>query len=305
MNTITIITIAAVCIISSYSIYLINLHKEKLTNLSGTIISTATASMTGIISGYIVGVLSQDLFLSAGVGIIIGFVLGFLGGQPVGIMPVLLGSNFGLMSGIVGALLGISIKAENPYLFALILLVFYVLLLSLVILFIHVSADKKLSIDTKTISPFAILSAGVVILTLFLFLYSSDIINVNNNESTTQTQSNNGAGNNSNTSDSKNSTAATTEIDVTNENSPKIKIEVTPTGYSPNVIRVKKGVPVELDIHNPLENSCLSELNIPDFNLNNVNLKVGTTNLTFTPSDTGEFNFSCGMNMYGGKIIVE
>jgi len=82
-------------------------------------------------------------------------------------------------------------------------------------------------------------------------------------------------------------------------------MEVTPTGYSPNVIRVKKGVKVELEIHNPLENSCLSTLSMPDFNINNVNLKVGTTTLTFTPSNMGEYTFSCGMNMFHGKIIVE
>ncbi len=82
-------------------------------------------------------------------------------------------------------------------------------------------------------------------------------------------------------------------------------MEVTPTGYSPNVIRVKKGVQVELEIHNPLENSCLSTLSMPDFNINNVNLKVGTTTLTFTPSSMGEYTFSCGMNMFNGKIIVE
>lgn len=305
MNTITIISIAAVFIISAYVIYQVFLHKEKLTNLNGVVIAMTTASMTGIISSYIIGVLSADLFLACGAGMIIGFTIGFLGGQPIGIMPILLGSSSGFMGGIAGALLGISIKTENPYLLLLILLVFYVILLSLVILFIHVLANKKLTIDTRTISPFAILSAGVVLLSLFLFLYSSDIIKTNDTSTTQETQSN---GENSNTSTANNSTKASTasiEADVTKETAPKVKIEVTQTGYSPNVIRVRKGVPVELDVHNPLENSCLSTLNIPDFNMNNVNLKVGTTTLSFTPSNSGEYTFSCGMNMFKGKIIVQ
>jgi heme/copper-type cytochrome/quinol oxidase subunit 2 len=305
MNTITIISIAAVFILSAYVIYQVFLHKEKLTNLNGVVIAMTTASMTGIISSYIIGVLSADLFLACGAGMIIGFTIGFLGGQPIGIMPILLGSSSGFMGGIAGALLGISIKTENPYLLLLILLVFYVILLSLVILFIHVLANKKLTIDTRTISPFAILSAGVVLLSLFLFLYSSDIIKTNDTSTTQETQSN---GENSNTSTANNSTKASTasiEADVTKETAPKVKIEVTQTGYSPNVIRVRKGVPVELDVHNPLENSCLSTLNIPDFNMNNVNLKVGTTTLSFTPSNSGEYTFSCGMNMFKGKIIVQ
>jgi plastocyanin len=236
---------------------------------------------------------------------IIGFTIGFLGGQPVGIMPILLGSSSGFMGGIAGALLGVSVKTENPYLLMLIILIFYVILLSLVILFIHVLANKKLTLDTRTISPFAILSAGVVLLSLFFFLYSSDIINTNDTAATSQAQNNGENSNPSTTSNSNSATAASIEADVTKETAPKVKIEVTQTGYSPNVIRVKKGVPVELDVHNPLENSCLSTLNMPDFNMNNVNLKVGTTTLSFTPSNTGEYTFSCGMDMFKGKIIVE
>jgi plastocyanin len=306
MNTITIITIVTVFILSAYAIYQVLLHREILTNLNGIVIVMATASMTGIISSYLIGVLSEDLFLTCGAGMIIGFTIGFLGGQPIGIVPIILGSSFGVMSGIVGALLGISIKAENPYLLLLILLIFYVIILSLIILFIHVLANKKLALDTRTISPFAILSAGIVFLSLFLFLYSSDIIIKGTDSATTaQSQSNEKNSNTATTTESNGSKAATIEADVTKENTPKVKMEVTQSGYSPNVIRVKKGVPVELDVHNPLENSCLSILNLPDFNLNNVNLKAGTTTLTFTPSNTGEFTFSCGMDMFKGKIIVE
>lgn len=305
MNTITIITMAIVCIFSAYTIYLINIHKEKFTNLNGIVVAVTAASLTGTISGYLLGVLSGDLFLASGVGVIIGFTIGFLGGQPVGVMSILLGSGSGLMGGIAGALLGVNLKQENPNLFLLLLLIFYCILLTFVVLFIHVLADKKLTLDTKAVSPFAILTAGVVLLSLFLFLYSSDIIHVSSTASSSQTQNNDSAGNTANTSDSSGSTSATVEVDATKESAPKIRMDTTPNGYSPNVIRVKKGVPVEIDVHNTLENSCISVLNMPDFNFNNVNLKVGTTKLTFTPSNTGEYTFSCGMNMFKGKIIVE
>jgi heme/copper-type cytochrome/quinol oxidase subunit 2 len=305
MNTITIITIAAVFIITGYVIYQVFLQKEMLTNLNGIVITTVTASMTGIISSYLIGVLSEDLFLACGVGLIIGFTIGFLGGQPIGIMPILFGCSSGFMGGIAGSLLGVSIKAENPYLLLLILLVFYIILLSLVILYIHVLANKKLTLDTQTISPFAILSAGIVLLSLFLFLYSSDIINANSSASTAPKQETEENSNTTAGSASNGSTAAPVEADVTKEASPKVKMEVTETGYTPNMIRVKKGVPVEIDVHNPLENSCLSTLNMPDFNINNVTLKVGTTTLNFTPSTAGEYTFSCGMDMFKGKIIVE
>ncbi len=111
------------------------------------------------------------------------------------------------MSGVIGAILGVSINTENPFIFLIILLVFYVIILGFVILFIHVEANEKLILDTQTISPFVILSAGIVLLSVFLFLYSSDIIKVSNTAATAQAQENEAAGNTSTTSNSSGSTA--------------------------------------------------------------------------------------------------
>lgn len=305
MNIISIITIVIVGLMSGYSIFLVNQHKNKFTTLHGIIIAMTVAAMTGFVSGDLVGILSEDLFLSCGIGIIIGFITGFLAGQPIGIMPILSGSVSGLISGVMGAVLGISIKSENPFLMLIIILVFYVIVLGLVILFSFVETNEKLTIDTQAISPFVVISAGVVCLSLFLFLYSSDIIKVSSPTATAQAQENEIASNTNTTNSTKNTVNKDTEVDVTKETSPTIKMEVTATGYSPNIIKVKKGEPVKIEVHNPLENSCLSTFNMPDFDINNVNLKVGTTNLSFTPTASGEYTFSCGMNMFGGKIIVE
>lgn len=298
MNTIAIITIAIVIFMSGYAIYLLNKQKEKLTDLQGLTAALTVGTLTGLLVGYQFAVLSQDIFLAAGVGIITGFIFGFLAGQPTGILPILNGSISGLLSGIIGALLGFIISLENPFLMSIILLVFYVVILGFLILFIKVESNEKLTLDTLGLSPFMVISAGVVILSLFLFVYSSGLNKAPANEQTQQTQT-------TNTTNSSGSAAASTEMDVTKENTPVVKMEVTEAGYTPNIIRVKKGVPVQFLIHNPLENSCLSTINFPDFNKNNVNLKVGTTTLTFTPSKTGQYTFSCGMNMFKGTIIVE
>lgn len=293
MNILLIISIVVIFMMTSYSIYLVHREKNKLTCMSGMMISMAVAMMTGLLSGYLIGVFSGDMFLSCGVSMIIGFFIGFLAGQPIGLMAILDGALAGLMGGLMGAMLGVMLQFTTPTIMLGILLALYVVILGLVILFILVETNAQFSIDTQGISPFAIISAGVVLLTLFLFLYSSDIVKIPGQNVSAQTQ---------NTSSQ---TATKTEIDVTRENAPKIKMKVTPTGYTPNVIRVKKGVPIELEIDNPLENSCLSTFTMSDFNINNVNLKVGTTNLSFTPDKTGEYTFSCGMQMFKGTIIVE
>lgn len=295
MNIFSIITIVVVAFGTGYSIFLVNKNKEKLTCMSGMMIAMAVAMMTGLLSGYLIGILTGDMFLSGGVSIIIGFFIGFLTGQPIGIMAILDGALSGLMSGAMGAMLGVMVMSENPFIMLGILLGLYIIICGLVILFIKVETDTKLTINTQAISPFAIFAAGVILVSLFLFLYSSPYINIPSKETTTQAQSN---------EDSGNTNSSITEQDLTKDPSPKINMEATPSGYSPNIIYVKKGAPVELNIHNTLENSCISTFNLPPFNIHNVNLKVGTTTFTFTPNKIGEYTFSCGMNMFKGKIVV-
>jgi heme/copper-type cytochrome/quinol oxidase subunit 2 len=291
------IAVVVVAITTGYSIYLVYQNKAKLSSAPGIIIGMSIAAMTALLTGYLIGIYTGDMFLSTGVSMIIGFIVGFLAGQPTGIMAILGGALAGLISGLIGTIVGIMLQFTSPAIMLCVLLALYAIVLGLSILFILVETNDKLAIDTRGISPFAILAAGGVILALFLFLYSSDLVKIPGNPAAaaTQTQAQTPI----------NQTTTNTEIDVTKESAPTIKMEVTQSGYTPNVIRVKKGIPVKLEIHNPLENSCLSTFSMPDFHLNNVNLKLGTTILSFTPDKTGEYSFSCGMQMFKGKIIVQ
>jgi plastocyanin len=292
MYILSIFTIVLMALMTGYSIFLLHRKKHKLAKLSGTMVVTALTMMGGLLSGYISGILSGELFFPVGLAVLIGFVLGFIAGQPVGILAILCGSVSGILSGIIGALLGAILQFDNPTIMLGILLGLYVIILSLVILFIIVDTNGKLSLDTQGISPFNIFSAGLVLIALFLFLYSSDFVKIPGEAQASQPQE-------TNTPPTK------SELDITDKTNPKIDMMVTPTGYSPNVIKVKKGVPVELNITNPGDNSCFSTFMMPDFNLNNVNLKAGTTNLTFTPDKEGEYTFTCGMKMFKGTVIVE
>lgn len=292
MFILSIFTIVIMGLLTGFSVFLLHRKKNKLAKLSGTIVVIVLTMMGGLLAGYISGILSGELFFPVGLGTLIGFVLGFMAGQPVGILAILSGSVSGIISGIIGALLGAILQFDNPTVMLGILLGLYVIILGLVILFIIVETNGKLSLDTQGISPFNIFSAGLVLIALFLFLYSSDFVKIPGEAKAAQTQETN-------------TPPAQTELDIRDESNPKIDMMVTPTGYSPNVIKVKKGVPVELNITNPGDNSCFSTFMMPDFNLNNVNLKAGTTKLTFTPDKEGKYTFTCGMNMFKGTVIVE
>ena len=75
-------------------------------------------------------------------------------------------------------------------------------------------------------------------------------------------------------------------------------------GYSPEVITVKQGQPVTLNFLRKDPSSCLEEVVLPDFGVRQHLELNQTTPIEITPKRVGEYIFSCGMNMYHGKIKV-
>jgi len=88
----------------------------------------------------------------------------------------------------------------------------------------------------------------------------------------------------------------------------KVVDEITITvegGYKPDVIKVKKGKPITLKFHRKDESSCLEEVVIPDFNIREHLVLNKITDIVINPTVVGEYEISCGMNMFHGKIKVE
>lgn len=81
-----------------------------------------------------------------------------------------------------------------------------------------------------------------------------------------------------------------------------IKVE---GGYSPEVISVPKGKKTKINFLRTDPTECLSEVVLADFKIKEqlpLNQKV---TIEIIPQKSGEYKFSCGMNMYHGKIIVK
>lgn len=75
--------------------------------------------------------------------------------------------------------------------------------------------------------------------------------------------------------------------------------------YSPDVIVVKRGMPVRLNFYRDETSSCSEEVVFSDFGIARKLPAFQTTAIEFTPDKTGEFTFTCGMNMLRGRLIVE
>jgi plastocyanin domain-containing protein len=76
-------------------------------------------------------------------------------------------------------------------------------------------------------------------------------------------------------------------------------------GYSPDVIAVKRGVPVRLNFYRDETSSCSEQVILGDFGIARDLPAFKTTAVEFTPDKSGEFSFTCGMNMLHGKLVVE
>ena len=83
-----------------------------------------------------------------------------------------------------------------------------------------------------------------------------------------------------------------------------IDMRMTSRGlYQPDVLEVKKDIPVLWQIEGDDFMGCGDTLIMPAFGVN-TSLKTGPNIVEFTPDRTGKFTFSCSMGMIRGTMIV-
>jgi plastocyanin domain-containing protein len=80
-------------------------------------------------------------------------------------------------------------------------------------------------------------------------------------------------------------------------------MDLTASGYQPDILYIKKDIPVRWVINVKQLSGCLSAIMIKDYNIYQ-KLHLGENVIEFTPKSAGEIKFSCGMQMVWGKFIV-
>jgi len=68
---------------------------------------------------------------------------------------------------------------------------------------------------------------------------------------------------------------------------------------------VRAGRPVRLEFDRQETSGCTEEVVLPDFGIRTYLPAHKTTPVEFTPTRPGSYEFTCGMAMVRGKIIVE
>lgn len=76
-------------------------------------------------------------------------------------------------------------------------------------------------------------------------------------------------------------------------------------GYEPSLVKVKKGAPVKLVFDRQEKSSCSEEVVIADFGVKRFLPAFEKTTIEVKPERAGTYEFTCGMGMLRGKLIVE
>jgi plastocyanin domain-containing protein len=84
----------------------------------------------------------------------------------------------------------------------------------------------------------------------------------------------------------------------------RVELAVTEKGFEPEEVQATKGVPLTLVVTRKTDATCAKEIVIADQNIRKDLPLNQTVEVTFTPADTGEVRFVCGMDMISGRVIV-
>jgi plastocyanin domain-containing protein len=85
----------------------------------------------------------------------------------------------------------------------------------------------------------------------------------------------------------------------------KIDIEVTEKGFEPTPIQVVKGQPITLAVTRKTDQTCATELTIPEYKIDQQLPLNQTVEISFTPQKSGDLEYGCAMgHMVKGVLQV-
>lgn len=83
-----------------------------------------------------------------------------------------------------------------------------------------------------------------------------------------------------------------------------VKIDVK-NGYEPQTVEVPKGITTKLVFNRTNPSLCLTKVRSTDLNFEqDLPLNEDVT-ISIAPDKAGEYDYSCGMGMFHGKVVVK
>ncbi|MEP0546498.1 MAG: cupredoxin domain-containing protein [Rhodothermales bacterium] len=85
-----------------------------------------------------------------------------------------------------------------------------------------------------------------------------------------------------------------------------VEIEAGRMGYVPREIALEAGVPARIVFTRTVESECSSQVTIPAFDVPTTDLPLDEpVAVEFTPTESGDFEFVCGMDMQRGSLMIK
>ena len=83
------------------------------------------------------------------------------------------------------------------------------------------------------------------------------------------------------------------------------RVLITDQGYSRTSITLRRGVRTKITFLRQTDATCATEVVISAYGIRRTLPLNTSVAITFTPARSGEFTFTCGMNMMRGKLVVQ
>lgn len=132
ISVLIVIAYTAACIIY------VQLNRQLLANMTGTVVAMTTGLISNLTIGVILGMIfAGNLVLSTGISIIFCFAVGYLVGKPIHLLAVVEGIGGGIMGGLHGAMLGEMIPRAQWDVMLFIMDAMFITVTAIVIYLIH------------------------------------------------------------------------------------------------------------------------------------------------------------------------
>ncbi len=85
----------------------------------------------------------------------------------------------------------------------------------------------------------------------------------------------------------------------------KFTVKITERGFEPVSLTLRRGVKTRITFLRTTDQTCTKEIVLRDFGVKRDLPLNQPVVITLTPNKKDEFDFTCGMNMMHGKLIVQ
>ncbi|WP_088042303.1 cupredoxin domain-containing protein [Bacillus sp. EAC] len=279
------VSLTLIALLSSYVIYFTFRNKQKITCMTGMMISMTNSMMTSIALGTLLGVFaeSKDLTIPTIAAITIGVIIGYLNGRPVSLMASLDGVTAAIMGGMMGSMLGVMLQPKSIDIMVYFIDILFVFVFVILIRLIGEETREKKQ-ESLVKKPLIANPIVLVVLLVFMgvFVFGKTTLFANGTDE-----------------------PEVEDIKFTATSSDIQTIHVKVDGYTPNNLVIKAGKPAIINFKTPKDDVCASIILSKELKLNLSLNKNADNYVHIKPLKTGVYHYECGMGMFKGTITVK